>query len=153
MHKHHFSWNLASNTPISHPSLAATEGGSNTASEALLYVPMVVLGLVAFLLVLATLVGNKFLGPKKANPAKVASYECGELATPGARGPIDVQYYMFVLTFLIFDVEAMFLIPFSLRYKELGAGPIVAISLFVTLILIGFLWEIKKKLLSWRALE
>ena len=123
------------------------------ASEAISYLPMAILAGVAFLLVFVTLVGNKFLGPKRASVNKLTSYECGEKATPGARGPIDVQYYMFVLTFLIFDVEAMFLIPFSLRYKELGAGPIVAISLFVTLILIGFLWEIKKKLLSWRALE
>ena len=123
------------------------------ASEAISYLPMAILAGVAFLLVLVTLVGNKFLGPKRANVNKLTSYECGEKATPGARGPIDVQYYMFVLTFLVFDVEAMFLIPFSLRFRELGAGPIIAITLFVTLILIGFLWEIKKKLLSWRALE
>jgi len=118
-----------------------------------MYLPMVILGAVAFLLVLATLVGNKFLGPKRANPNKVSSYECGELATPGARGPIDVQYYMYILTFLIFDVEAMFLIPFAIRFKELGWGPIAAIAIFVTLILVGFLYEIKKKLLSWRTLE
>ena len=133
--------------------MAATEGGSNTASEALLYLPMVILGAVAFLLVLATLVGNKFLGPKKANPNKVSTYECGELATPGARGPIDVQYYMYILTFLIFDVEAMFLIPFAIKFKTLGWGPIVAIGIFVGLILVGFVYEIKKKLLAWRVLE
>lgn len=141
------------NTPLSHPTLAATEGGSNTASEALTYLPLVVLGVVAFLLVLATLVGNKFLGPKRANPSKVSSYECGELATPGARGPIDVQYYMYILTFLIFDVEAMFLIPFAIRFKELGWGPVIAMSIFVTLILIGFIYEIRKRLLGWRVLE
>jgi NADH-quinone oxidoreductase subunit A len=123
------------------------------ATEAISYLPMAILAGVAFLLVFVTLVGNKFLGPKRASVNKLTSYECGEKATPGARGPIDVQYYMFVLTFLVFDVEAMFLIPFALKFKELGAGPIVAITLFVSLILIGFVWEIKKKLLSWRALE
>src|SRR5204863_499519 len=84
-----------------------------------------VFGAVAFLLVFVTLLGNKTLGPKRASAAKVTSYECGEKATPGARGPIDVQYYMYVLTFLIFDVEAMFLIPFALRFRKLEAGPIV----------------------------
>lgn len=133
--------------------MAAPEGGSNTASEALAYLPMVILGAVAFLLVLATLVGNKFLGPKRANPNKVSTYECGELATPGARGPIDVQYYMYILTFLIFDVEAMFLIPFAIKFRTLGWGPIVAIALFVGLILVGFAYEIRKRLLTWRALE
>lgn len=123
------------------------------ATDALDYLPMAILGGVAFLLVFVTLLGNKFLGPKRGSAAKLASYECGEKATPGARGPIDVQYYMYILTFLVFDVEAMFLIPFALRFKELGWGPIVAMAVFVTLILIGFLWEVRKKLLAWRALE
>ena len=107
----------------------------------------------AFLLVLVTLIGNKVLGPKRGSVNKLTSYECGEKATPGARGPIDVQYYMFILTFLVFDVEAMFLIPFALKFKTLGTGPIVAIGLFVGLILVGYVYEIRKKLLSWRTLE
>lgn len=115
---------------------------------------MVILGGVAFLLVFLTLVGNKFLGPKRAGMNKVSSYECGEKATPGARGPIDVQYYMFVLTFLIFDVEAMFLLPFALKFRSnaVGLGAIVAVGIFVGLILVGYVYELRKKLLNWRAL-
>ena len=140
-------------TPISGPPVGAPEGGLSTASEALSYLPIAILGVVAFLLVLATLIGNKVLGPKRGSVNKLTTYECGEKATPGARGPIDVQYYMFVLTFLVFDVEAMFLIPFALKFKELGTGPIIAISLFVGLILVGYVYEIRKKLLTWRTLE
>jgi NADH-quinone oxidoreductase subunit A len=114
---------------------------------------MAILGLVAFLLVFLTLVGNKFLGPKRASVGKISSYECGEKATPGARGPIDVQYYMYVLTFLIFDVEAMFVIPFALKFKTLGLWPTLAMGLFVGLILLGFAYELGKKLLAWRTLE
>ena len=114
---------------------------------------MAILGAVAFALVLVTLIGNKVLGPKKGSVNKLTSYECGEKATPGARGPIDVQYYMYVLTFLIFDVEAMFLIPFALKFRDLGAGPILAVALFVGLILVGYVYEIRKKLLTWRTLE
>jgi NADH-quinone oxidoreductase subunit A len=114
---------------------------------------MAILGVVAFALVLVTLIGNKTLGPKRGSVNKLTTYECGEKATPGARGPIDVQYYMFVLTFLVFDVEAMFLIPFALKFKELGAGAIVATAMFVGLILVGYVYEIRKKLLTWRTLE
>lgn len=117
------------------------------------YVPLAILGGVSLLLVFVTLLGNKFIGPKRASVTKLTNYECGEKTTPGARGPIDVQYYMYLLTFLIFDVEAMFLIPFALHFKQLGVGPILAISFFVTLILVGYLYEIRKKLLTWRALE
>lgn len=117
------------------------------------YVPLAILGAVAFLLVLVTLVGNKFLGPKRGSVNKLTSYECGEKATPGARGPIDVQYYMYILTFLIFDVEVMFLIPFALQYRELGWAPIIAATMFAALILVGFYYEIRKKLLNWRPLD
>ena len=126
------------------------------ASEAAAYVPLAVLIGVAMLLVLLTLLGNKFMGPKRASVGKVTNYECGEQATPGARGPIDVQYYMYVLTFLIFDVEAMFLIPFALRFKDLDlvtGGVILAAAIFVGLILVGYWYELRKRLLSWRALE
>lgn len=122
------------------------------ADEALQYLPIVVLGAVAFLLVFVTLLGNKFLGPQRANVGKLTNYECGEQATPGARGPIDIQYYMYILTFLIFDVEAMFLIPFVIEFRELAIGPVVAVVAFTALILIGYYWELKKKLLSWRVL-
>ena len=106
--------------------------------------------IVAYGLVFVTLLGNKFMGPKRASVTKLTPYECGEQQMPGARGPIDVQYYMYILTFLIFDVEVMFLIPFALRFKELSWGPIVAITMFVALILIGYWYELRKKLLTWR---
>ncbi len=108
------------------------------------------------LLVFATLMGNKFVGPKRGGVGKLTNYECGEKATPGARGPIDVQYYMFILTFLIFDVEAMFLIPFALKFRDaelVDGGVILAAALFVGLILVGYAYELKKRLLSWRNLE
>lgn len=122
------------------------------ADEALQYLPIVVLGAVAFLLVFVTLLGNKFLGPHRANVGKLTNYECGEQATPGARGPIDIQYYMYILTFLVFDVEAMFLIPFVVEFRGLAIGPVVAVVVFTALILIGYYWELKKKLLGWRVL-
>lgn len=117
------------------------------------YVPLAILGVVSFLLVLVTLLGNKFMGPNRASVNKLTNYECGEKATPGARGPIDIQYYMYILTFLIFDVEVMFLVPFALRFKGLEWGPIIAITVFVGLILIGYFYELRKKLLNWRPLD
>lgn len=126
------------------------------ASEAVAYVPMAILAAVAALLVYLTLMGNKFLGPKRASANQISSYECGEKATPGARGPIDIQYYMFILTFLIFDVEAMFLVPFALSFKDtslITTSAILAAGVFVGLILVGYVYEIRKKLLDWRALQ
>ncbi len=119
------------------------------------YVPLAILGGVSLLLVFVTLLGNKFMAPQRASVTKLTNYECGEKATPGARGPIDVQYYMYILTFLIFDVEAMFLIPFALRFNSgiIGTAGILAMAFFVTLILVGYVYELRKKLLSWRALE
>src|ERR1041385_6828528 len=118
--------------PYKRPSCRPLAGSlKGTVSGALDYLPIAILGAVAFLLVLLTLLGNKTLGPKRGAATTLPSYGCGEKAPPGARGPIDVQYYMFILTFLVFDVEAMFLVPFALKFKTLGMGATVAIGLFV----------------------
>jgi len=143
-------------TLINGPLLARPDRGLYMSSVASEYFPLAVLLGVALLLVWVTLLGNRFLAPKRASVGKVTNYECGEKATPGARGPIDVQYYMFVLTFLIFDVEAMFLIPFAIKFKDgdlVTAGVILAAAVFVGLILVGYLYEIKRKLLTWRTLQ
>ena len=116
------------------------------------FLPLLVLGVVGITLVFVTLLANRFFAPKRGSVGKLTNYECGELATPGARGPIDVQYYMYILTFLIFDVEVMFLIPFALQFKTIGMDVIVATIFFVALILVGYFYELRKKLLTWRTL-
>ena len=113
------------------------------------YLPIAILGIIALTLVFATLLGAKMLGPRNPNARKESTYECGEIALGSGRGPLEVQYYMYILVFLIIDIEAVFLIPFAVRYSHLGAAAIWEMAIFVALLFVGWLYALKKGALNW----
>jgi NADH-quinone oxidoreductase subunit A len=82
---------------------------------------------------------------------KVGTYECGEVPMGPARTNIDVQYYLYILVFLVLDVEAVFLVPFAVQFLELPNPALIAMemALFVGLLLIGWAYAWKKGALEW----
>ena len=113
------------------------------------YLPIAILGIIALTLVFATLLGAKMMGPRNPNPRKESTYECGEIALGSGRGPLEVQYYMYILVFLIIDIEAVFLIPFAVRFSDLGTAAIWEMAIFVALLFVGWLYALKKGALNW----
>lgn len=113
------------------------------------YLPIVILGVIAMTLVFATLFLSKIMAPRNPNPRKESTYECGEIALGSGRGPLEVQYYMYILVFLIIDIEAVFLIPFAVRFMDLGPMAIVEMAIFVGLLFVGWLYALKKGALEW----
>ncbi len=113
------------------------------------YLPIFVLVILAFVLLWATLALTKLLAPARQTPGKLATYESGEVPVGPARGPVDVQYYIFVLIFLVIDVEAAFLILAALNYVNLSAFEIGALVLFIVLLLEGWVYAWKKGALEW----
>lgn len=113
------------------------------------YLPIAILGIIALTLVFATLLGAKMMGPRNPNARKESTYECGEIALGSGRGPLEVQYYMYILVFLIIDIEAVFLIPFAVRYSDLGTAAIWEMAIFVALLFVGWLYALKKGALNW----
>ena len=119
------------------------------ADPVLSYLPIALLGAIAALLVFATLFLAKVMAPKNPNARKESTYECGEIALGSGRGPLEIQYYMFILVFLILDIEAVFLIPFAVRFGSLGGPAILEMAIFVALLLVGWLYALKKGALNW----
>ena len=115
------------------------------------YVPILITAALALLIVGVTLNIHKLIGPKRPSRGKVSTYESGEVPIGNARGPIDVQYYLYVIVFLIIDIEAVFLIPWALNFIELGAAAIVEMVIFVGLVLLGWLYAWKKGALQWQS--
>lgn len=113
------------------------------------YLPIVILAVIAMTLVFATLFLAKMLAPRNPTPRKESTYECGEIALGSGRGPLEVQYYMYILVFLIIDIEAVFLIPFAVRFGDLGMAAIVEMGIFVGLLFVGWLYALKKGALEW----
>jgi NADH-quinone oxidoreductase subunit A len=113
------------------------------------YAPILVLGLVAALLVFATLFLSKLLAPSNLTGNKLTTYESGEITQGTGRGPIEIQYYPYILVFLVLDVEILFLIPFAVEFLNLGLVGIIEMVVFVGLLLVGWLYAWKKGALNW----
>ncbi len=87
--------------------------------------------------------------PAKPGKEKNSIYECG-LESPGdAWIQFKASYYLYAIIFLIFDVEAVFLLPFAVAYAGLPAGACVAMLVFLLLLVEGLVWACQKGVLQW----
>ena len=85
-----------------------------------------------------TLFASSLVRPSRALAAKAQPYECGEnpVGTPwGVQ--FNIRFYVFALVFLIFDVEAVMLLPWALAYLDLGAGALIAGLVFIGMLVLG----------------
>ncbi|CAN5685087.1 NADH-quinone oxidoreductase subunit A [soil metagenome] len=90
-----------------------------------------------------------FFQPPKPGPAKNATYECGIESLGEARVQFRSQYYVYCIIFLIFDVEAVFLVPFAVAFTGLPVGAFIAILVFLLLLIEGLVWAWGKGALDW----
>lgn len=90
-----------------------------------------------------------FFGPKNPSRWKGAAYEAGSEPLGDARVRLDVKFYMVAISFIMFDVEAVFLIPWAVTAREHGAGGFVAAMLFVAILTVGLVYEWNKGGLEW----
>ena len=89
------------------------------------------------------------VGPKKPNPLKYETYECGIETVGEAWVQFKIQYYIFALVFVVFDVETVFLFPWAVKYGELGLYGLVTMMVFLGILLVGYVWLYKKGALEW----
>lgn len=101
-------------------------------------------GLSGVLLVLSALIGKH-----KRTREKDMPYECGIRPTGDAREPFSVQFYMVALVFILFDIEAIFLYPWALVYRELKVFGFVEMVLYIIILLAGYIYLWKKGALDW----
>ena len=81
---------------------------------------------------------------------KTMTYECGEEPEGGAWIQFHPRYYVIALIFVLFDVEAVFLFPWALNIEELGGLAIVDMAIFVAVLMLGWLYALKKGALKWQ---
>ena len=92
---------------------------------------------------------RRFFQPPKPGAEKNATYECGVESIGEAQIQFRSQYYLYALIFLIFEVEAVFLVPFAVAFTDLPIGAFVAILVFLLLLLEGLVWAWGKGCLNW----
>ncbi len=105
---------------------------------------LLITGFVASVLVLARLIS-----PSRRSATKAQNYETGETTVTDPWRPFPVRYYVFALLFLIFDVEAAFLYPWAVIYRELGLYGFIEMVIFVLILGVGLVYAWKKGALKW----
>ncbi len=105
---------------------------------------------VAALVLLAPVaIASKILSPRKPNAIKESVYECG-LETEGETWvQFKVQYYIYAIVFVIFDVETVFLYPWAAAYNLLGVFALVEMAIFIVILLAGLGYAWRKGALEW----
>tara|TARA_B100001094_G_scaffold306748_1_gene337804 strand:+ start:138 stop:494 length:357 start_codon:yes stop_codon:yes gene_type:complete len=92
---------------------------------------------------------SRLLNRGEKNKAKSSAYECGFENFSDARMQFDIRFYLVAILFIIFDLEIAFLFPWAVALDELGSSGLVAMSIFLVILIIGFIYEWKKGALNW----
>jgi len=89
------------------------------------------------------------LGPKKPNPIKQTTYECGIETVGESWVQFKAQYYIFALVFLVFDVETVFLFPWAVKLGQLGMFAVLEGIVFILILIAGLVYTWRKGMLEW----
>jgi NADH-quinone oxidoreductase subunit A len=89
------------------------------------------------------------LGRGSKDSEKLSAYECGFEAFDDSRMKFDVRYYLVAILFIIFDLEIAFLFPWAVALDTIGVFGLLAMGIFLTVLVVGFVYEWKKGALEW----
>src|ERR1700712_828447 len=114
------------------------------------YLPILLLSVLVIAFVLLSFIASQLLNRQRGNSAKQAPYECGivpEGVEKAERFP--VKFYLVAMSFIVLDVEIVFLYPFSVVFRGLGLFGLLAMSVFVLALLVPFAYLLSVGALEW----
>ena len=116
------------------------------------YANFVIMLLVALGIGIVAVLASALLGPKKASRTKLMAYESGNDPERGGVGTgprFPVHFYLVAMLFIIFDIETAFFYPLAVAYQKLIPFAFFEAITFVLLLLVGYVYILKKKVLEW----
>lgn len=113
------------------------------------YLPLLLLFAVSVVTAVGMLVLTQIFNPRRPTPQKEMPYESGMIPLGDTRARFSVKFYMVAISFIVFDLETIFLIPWAVQARALGWGPFLAMTMFVVVLAVGLLYEWKKGGLEW----
>jgi NADH:ubiquinone oxidoreductase subunit 3 (subunit A) len=113
------------------------------------YLPVVILTIVGVLFVAIALFMSRIVRPSNKTKEKLSTYECAETPVGDARIHFNIQYYLIVIVFLVFDVEVLFLYPWAVQFKNLGPLGFFEMIIFIEVLIIGLAYAWRKEALEW----
>ena len=118
-------------------------------SPAEIYFPVLVQVIIAIAIAGGLIGASMLLGKRVRDKVKDSPYECGIAPTGSARDRFSVKFYLVGIVFILFDIEAVFLYPWAVVYRELKMFAFYEMLLFIVLVLSGFYYIWKKGALDW----
>jgi NADH-quinone oxidoreductase subunit A len=113
------------------------------------YFPILLFLLVAIAFAGGTILLSTLIVPRRKNAAKMSTYECGVEPVGDARERFSIKFYLVAVLFILFDIEAVFLYPWAVSFKQLGWYGLIEMILFIAILLVGYLYLLKKRALEW----
>jgi NADH-quinone oxidoreductase subunit A len=113
------------------------------------WLPILMFLVVAILFAASTIGLSTIIVPRRRNAAKNAAYECGVEPVGDARGRFTIKFYLVAVLFILFDIEAVFLYPWAVTFRQLGLYGLVEMVLFIVILFVGYLYLLQKKALEW----
>jgi NADH-quinone oxidoreductase subunit A len=92
---------------------------------------------------------NRLIGPKRPSEEKLSTYESGMEPVRSARERFSVKFYLVAMLFIVFDIETVFMYPWAVKFRELGLFGFVEMLVFIAILLVGFVYILKKGALQW----
>lgn len=92
---------------------------------------------------------SHLLGPRKNKPGKLDPYECGVPEISSSRERFSVHFYLVAILFILFDIETVFMVPYTVLYKELGVGGLWEVGAFVAVLSYGLFYLWQRGALEW----
>jgi len=113
------------------------------------YIPIMIFLVLATAFPVVTLIAAKLVRPASPYAAKLRPYECGIDPETDSRGRYTVRFYIIAILFVIFDVETIFLFPWAVQFKVLGAFGLFEMLIFLGILVVGYIWIYAKGALEW----
>ena len=113
------------------------------------YAPILILGAVTVGFAVSTAILSRLIGRPRPDPVKTSVYECGVPPIGSARERFPIKFYLVCMLFILFDVDAAFLYPWALIFRDLGLFGFLEMGVFVALIGGGFAYAWKVGALDW----
>jgi len=113
------------------------------------YLPIFIQLLVAVGFGVSTIIITHLIGPKVRTENKLGAFESGIEVIGNARQPFSIKYFLVAILFVIFDVEVIFMYPWAVNFRDMGLQGLIEMFIFMGLLLLGFIYVIKKKALNW----
>jgi NADH-quinone oxidoreductase subunit A len=104
----------------------------------------------AFMIILPVILRLVNIVPKNPNPAKEAPFECGMETIGRSWVQFNFRYYFYALILIALDIMVVFLYPWAVELKQLGASGYVAALIFIFIIIVGYVYAWRKKVLEWK---